>query len=428
MSVSVPRDRDVSAPVQSGVVLPEKPTQAVILAGGTGTRLRPLTDTIPKPMIRFHGRPFLEYLIDQVRDQGCTRVLLLLGYLSEVVQRYFGDGRSLGVQIEYSVSATEDDTGRRIQRAQAQIDPAFLLMYCDNLWPMDLAAMWAHFVETGAAAQVTVYANRDGYTRSNVEVDEDGMVVRYDKTPAAEGLQGVEIGYALMDKRVLSLLPDDNCNFEKVVYTRLAGERRLSAFVTEHRYYSVGSFPRLPLTDIFLDRRPAVVLDRDGVLNVKAPKAGYVTSWDAFRWLPGSKEAVRLLKSAGYTVIVVTNQAGIARGIMTEMDLLDIHRKMQASLADVGASVDAIYYCPHGWDEGCACRKPKPGMLFQAQRDFHLDLTRTYFVGDDDRDMQAGRAARAKTLFVDTEWPLLRLVEERILTHVSEGHLPLSRK
>ena len=92
-------------------------------------------------------------------------------------------------------------------------------------------------------------------------------------------------------------------------------------------------------------------------------------------------------------MIVVTNQAGIARGEMTEEDLARIHDRMRGDAEEAGGRIDAIYHCPHGCDEGCACRKPRPGMLFQAQRDFHLDLSRVPFIGDDERDGQAADAA-----------------------------------
>ena len=103
----------------------QRPTQAVILAGGRGTRLRPLTDTRPKPMIEIHGKPFLEYLVEMLRDQGFDRILLLLGYLPEVVQNHFGDGRRWGVTIEYSITAVDDDTGRRVKLAAPRIDECF---------------------------------------------------------------------------------------------------------------------------------------------------------------------------------------------------------------------------------------------------------------------------------------------------------------
>jgi D-glycero-D-manno-heptose 1,7-bisphosphate phosphatase len=108
---------------------------------------------------------------------------------------------------------------------------------------------------------------------------------------------------------------------------------------------------------------------------------------------------------------VVSNQAGIARGAMTEEDLHEIHRAMAREIEQAGGHVDAIYFCPHDWDEGCDCRKPKPGMLFQAQRDFNLDLTRTWFVGDDERDGQAADAAGCLSALVTDERPLLAFVQ-----------------
>jgi histidinol-phosphate phosphatase family protein len=394
--------------------IPALPAQAVILAGGRGTRLLPLTETTPKPMIAFHGRPFLEYLIEQVRQAGFTRVLLLLGYLPQVVMDHFGDGSRFGVAITYSVTDVDNDTGTRLRLARHLVEDEFLLLYCDNYCPVDFAALNAQWRAGGALAQVVVYGNEDGWTRDNLRV-EDGLVAVYDKSRAAPGLKGVDIGYFLLKKEVLERIPEENVNFERAVYPELVAARRLGAHVTRHRYYSVGDFRRLPMTEAFLAHRPAVILDRDGVLNIKAPRACYVTKPDEFVWVEGSLEAVRLLKAAGWLVLVVSNQAGIARGAMTQADLDAVHEKMLTDLAAVGAGIDQIYVCPHGWDEGCDCRKPKPGMLFSAQRDHCLDLSRTPFVGDDERDVEAGRAAGCPTILVTETRRLLDVVRNDLL-------------
>ncbi|MFQ5801471.1 MAG: HAD-IIIA family hydrolase [Candidatus Methylomirabilales bacterium] len=391
-----------------------RPTQAVILAGGRGVRLRPFTDTVPKPLVRIRGRPFLEYLLDLLREQGFEQVLLLLGYLAEVVQRHFGDGRRFRLRIDYSVAPQDTETGQRLQLAAPHLDRHFMLLYCDNYWPMRMAEMWDQYTSADVPAMVTVYTNRDGYTRNNVCVDKDGYVVTYDKSRSRPGLNGVEIGYALLTREVVDLIPAENVSFEVSVYSYLAQRQLLRAFLTGHRYYSIGSPERLPLTEAFLTFPRAVILDRDGVLNKKPPRARYVRNWDEFEWLPGAVEALRLLKRAGYKVIVVSNQAGIARGMMTESDLTSLHERMQAELSTVGAAVDAIYYCPHGWEEGCTCRKPSPGLLLQAQRDYHLDLTKTFVIGDDERDLEAGKTVGCRTFRVSPEFPLLRCVHEHI--------------
>ncbi|PIQ84378.1 MAG: histidinol phosphate phosphatase [Candidatus Omnitrophica bacterium CG11_big_fil_rev_8_21_14_0_20_63_9] len=392
----------------------QRPRQAVILAGGRGTRLRPLTDTRPKPMIEFDGKPFLGHLLELLRAQGIEQVLLLLGYRPEAVQSYCGNGHAWGLDIQYVVSAVEDETGRRLKLAAPQIEPTFLFLYCDNYWPMPLDRLWQRYTEAGVPGLLTVYRNRDGYTRDNVQVDRDGFIVTYDKERKAEGLSGVEIGYGIFSREVLSWLPDENVSFERVVYPQLVAKRQLAAFQTDHRYYSVSSHERLPLTQQFLARKPAIILDRDGVLNRRPPKAEYVRSWEAWEWLPGALEALRLLKEAGCRIIVVSNQAGVARGVMTAADVEAIHERMRADVRSAGSSIDAVYYCPHGWDEGCECRKPKPGMLHQAQRDFHLDLSRTYFIGDDERDGQAADAAGCPWVLVADERPLLDIVRDVI--------------
>jgi len=392
-----------------------RPTQAVILAGGRGIRLRPLTDTLPKPMIHIAGKPFLEHLIELLAEQGIRRVVLLLGYLPEVIESYFGDGSRWGVRIQYCVSSVDDETGRRLKLAAAHLDPCFLLLYSDNYWPMQMEKMWSRFSMAGVPAMITVYSNRDGYTKHCVRLDDDGYVAVYDKSRLQPNLQGVEIGYALVKKTVVDLIPDANVSFEETVYPQLAARRELLAYRTEHRYYSIGSHSRLPLTETFLTREPAVILDRDGVLNTRPPRAQYVTKWEEFQWLPGVKEALSVLSQAGYRIIVVSNQAGIGRGVMTEASLEAIHTRMKTEVLEAGGRIDAIYYCPHDWEDGCDCRKPKPGMLFQAQRDFNLDLSRTVFVGDDERDAQAAEAAGCPSRLISEQTSLLDVSRQLLL-------------
>ncbi len=349
-----------------------------------------------------------------LREQGFQHVLLLLGYLPEAVRDYFGDGSRWGIKIDYSITAVEDNTGRRIKLAEPKLADCFLLVYCDNYWPMQMDRMWHRFVAAGAPAMLTVYANKDNYTKHTLKLDEAGFVEVYDKTHRRADLQGTEISFAILRKELVSLLPDANVSLEETLFPVLIQNRQLAAFVTHHRYYSIGDTPRLPITEAFLARRPAIILDRDGVINEKPPRANYVRTWEEFRWRPGAKESLCALNQAGYRIIVVSNQAGVARGAMTEADLLEIHRRMVKEAESAGGRIDAIYYCPHDWDEGCECRKPKPGMLFQAQRDFTLDLSRILFIGDDERDAEAADAAGCLSALVSDQRPLTEVIKEVI--------------
>ena len=152
--------------------------------------------------------------------------------------------------------------------------------------------------------------------------------------------------------------------------------------------------------------RGAVFLDRDGTINVDH---GYVFRPGDFEFIPGAPEAIRRLKGAGYLVIVVTNQAGVARGLYGESDVHDLHRHLDRELARHNTAIDAYYYCPHHPEKGtepyrreCACRKPLPGMLLQAAADFSVDLARSFLVGDKRSDIEAGLAAGCQPILVET--------------------------
>lgn len=139
--------------------------------------------------------------------------------------------------------------------------------------------------------------------------------------------------------------------------------------------------------------RRAAFLDRDGVLNRRAPAHDYVRSPDEFFWLTGAREGVRRLNDEGWLVLVVSNQRGVARGLMTAQDVEAIHARAQRELGLIGAHVDAFYTCPHGDDDACACRKPQPGLLLRAAQDWDVDLAASFLVGDDERDLEAARRA-----------------------------------
>ena len=148
--------------------------------------------------------------------------------------------------------------------------------------------------------------------------------------------------------------------------------------------------------------RRAVFLDRDGVLNRKAPEGSYIATLDQFELLPGALEAVAEFGRAGYLVIVVTNQRGVARGLVTLADLECIHDRLRARTLEAGGQIDHIYICPHDYSDNCECRKPHPGMILQAARDYCLELADSWVIGDSASDIEAGQRAGCRTICVGT--------------------------
>ena len=147
--------------------------------------------------------------------------------------------------------------------------------------------------------------------------------------------------------------------------------------------------------------KKAVFLDRDGVIN-KNLDNDYVKKWDEFEFLSRSKEAISILTDANWDVVVISNQAGVGKGIMSAQAVEEINARMVKQIQDHGGAVKAVYYCPHRSDEDCECRKPKPGMLFRAADEFDVELSSSYLIGDNITDIQAGAQVGCTTILVKT--------------------------
>jgi histidinol-phosphate phosphatase family protein len=158
-----------------------------------------------------------------------------------------------------------------------------------------------------------------------------------------------------------------------------------------------------------MNKSKSIFLDRDGVLNKN--KDDYVKNISELEIFPYILEPIKKLQSAGFKIIVITNQSAINRGLMTEKHLNEIHEKIQSFLIPHNAKIDSFYYCPHTPAENCSCRKPKTGLLLKAIDDFSIDVNSSWFIGDRDSDIQAGRSAGCKTLKIQHDFNLEKAVD-----------------
>jgi len=223
--------------------------QAVIFAGGRGERLRPLTDTIPKPMAPVNGRPFADYLLGMLRDAGIRRVLFLLGYKSQSVIDHYKSQMIKGLRIDYSIGQEEDQTGRRLINAYEKLEGKFVALYGDNYWPLPLGEMKKNYERLNISLTTTVFNNKQGTgeygMENNVMVDSKNRVKAYDKSRRLPGLNGVDIGFFLVDKKVIEPHEKGNISFEEVVLSKMATQGQLGAFRTDEQYYYITSFESL---------------------------------------------------------------------------------------------------------------------------------------------------------------------------------------
>lgn len=141
----------------------------------------------------------------------------------------------------------------------------------------------------------------------------------------------------------------------------------------------------------------AAFLDRDGVINRNAPEGDYILRWEDVELLPGAIEGIAKLRQSGFSIIVVTNQRCVAKGLIAIPELEKLHQRLTDTLAAAGAPIDGIYYCPHELGQSCECRKPSPGMLKEAAQSRGIDLAQSWMIGDSDIDVEAGKRAGCKT-------------------------------
>lgn len=397
--------------------------QAVILAGGLGSRLRPITDTVPKPMIPMNGKPFLFYLIDMLIENGITKIVLLLGYLPNVFTEYLKSNPRNGIEITYMIGDVNWETGTRIKKAQHLLDEHFILLYADNYLKIDLKKYLHCYQDSKADFLMTVYHNQDYYSKSNVRFSPDGRVEGYDRTRSDPNCNGIDVGFFLLSKNIVEEMPHDDFHLTHEFLPETISKKKVHCLVTDQVYYSIGNLERLPVTESYLKKKKIVLLDRDGVINRKAPKADYIKTIDEFSFLPGALDAIALLVANEYHIYIISNQAGIARKKMTVDDLQSIHTFMNKEIESAGGRIDGIYYCPHGWDDNCTCRKPKPGLIFSASRDHQFQLSNAVFIGDDERDEIAGTAAGCKSILVDENFGLLSVTKSLIEHGLDYTHL-----
>lgn len=233
-----------------------KISQAVILAGGLGERLKPLTNNIPKPLVNVNGIPFLDYLIESLVKVGINNILLLLGYKAEKIVERYSNLQNPDLNITFSVGRTDFNTGKRILYAYNQLENNFLLMYGDNYWPIQFHEMLNFWNKSNADITTTVFSNKNGTGEydfeNNIHFDTNYCVKFYDKSRKNPNLNGVDIGYFIINKNVLDTSIKENISFEEYFLPRLIGQKKLYAYVTDLQYYYLTNLKSLKTFESYI--------------------------------------------------------------------------------------------------------------------------------------------------------------------------------
>ena len=215
--------------------------QLVLLAGGLATRLRPITEQMPKSMVSVCDKPFLQHQIEWAGTLGVRNIVLCLGHLGEQIVSYFGDGADLGVELRYSWDGGQLlGTGGALKRAEALLDKDFLVLYGDSYLPVDYSEIMQSFRQSGKQGLMVVYQNFDRYDKSNVAID-SGLVRRYDKSDHNRDLTYIDAGLSALRRESLHLLPENASVSLGELFKALIDQDQLIAWETQQRFYEIGS-------------------------------------------------------------------------------------------------------------------------------------------------------------------------------------------
>ncbi|MEO5705657.1 MAG: HAD-IIIA family hydrolase [Alteraurantiacibacter sp.] len=375
--------------------------QIAILCGGLGTRLGDLTAATPKPLLPVGGMPFLDHLLLELGRFGYREIVLLACFEAEQVAhfaRHSVAAARFGMTLKVSVEPDRAGTGGALWHARDLLADEFIVLNGDTWLDVNFHRLAALRCDGDTLAAMAL-RRVDDPARYSLVTFAQGMVTCFECGVADQGAGYINGGVVACSRELLTHLPQTGA-LEQLVWPQLARSGQLAGLAVHGFFLDIGvphSFAEAQRTIPARHRRGAVFFDRDGVLNVDH---GHVGSRDRFEWMPGAREAVRLVNEAGLYAFVVTNQAGVAKGFYTEDDVLALHAFMQDDLNRAGAHIDAFRYSPYHVDgvvpayaRASDCRKPGPGMLTSLMGEWLVDGERSVLIGDNDSDLAAAAAA-----------------------------------
>lgn len=391
--------------------------ECVILAGGMGTRLRSVVSELPKCMAPVAGKPFLHYIVSSLETFGFDHIIFSLGYKHEYIEEWIS---SLDCRAKLDFVVEEEPLGTgggvRFALSKAREKDVFVLNG-DTFFDVDYAGMLAMHRSTGASATIALRPMRDFDRYGTVTLGEDGSTVTafLEKKHCDEGL--INGGVYVIHRDALASLPE-KFSMEKDFFEKIVGRGRVAGYVSDGYFIDIGipsdyGQAQSDFADGLYKRYDTLFLDRDGVINVERV-GDYVKCPAEFEFLDGAREALKLLDGLFRHVVIVTNQRGVSKGLMTAEDLAEVHSFMLASVTAAGGRIDRIYVST-GLDESDPTRKPNTGLFEKAQRDFpDMDPLRCFMVGDKPSDMEFARRCGLPGVLAVGPGGLLRFAESLI--------------
>lgn len=376
----------------------------VILAGGFGTRLQSVVNHVVKPMAPMGHKPFLHILMDHLHGQGLQHFVLALGHKAASVTEYF-EALQLPYSISYSIEKEPLGTGGALRQAIENLESEIILaLNGDTFFDVPIPK----FVEDAAQSTTSFFmalkaaSNAERY--GNV-VLKSGVVESLQASELGEHLQNAGV-YCFKKSAFLVHTSPGKSALESDIFVNFLRDKQLGGKPYEGFFIDIGvpdDYHRAQghFGKYFIDKSWTLFLDRDGVINERLI-GDYIKTVDEFHFIPGVLEAIAQFSLWFGRIVVVTNQQGISKGLMTERNLDEIHRYMRSEIERQGGRIDAVYFAPQLAAEKSEMRKPRPGMGHQAQADFpDIDFGKSVMIGDSDSDIVFGQTLGMITVKLD---------------------------
>ena len=390
--------------------------ECVILAGGMGTRLRSVVSGLPKCMAPVAGKPFLHYLLEQLEASGFNHIILSLGYKHEAIEEWIA-GRKGRARISTVVEEEPLGTGGGVRFALSKAEEEDVFVLNGDTWlDVRYRKMLDLHKASGAVATLALKPMENFDRYGEVVLGPEGRIAAFrEKRPCEEGL--INGGVYVIRRNALEVLPE-KFSIEKDFFEKEVSRGTLAGFVTDGYFIDIGipeDYARAQeeFAKAVYKRFDTLFLDRDGVINVQIV-GDYVRRPEQMEFIPGALEALAMLRPFFRRMMVITNQRGVGKGLMTEKDLKTVHDYMCGEIERAGGHLDAVYYCTEP-NDSCPRRKPNPGMMEDVKADFpDIDLSRCLMVGDKPSDMLFAERAGIWGAMVDGEFTLRRLADKLI--------------
>ncbi len=388
--------------------------EIIILAGGLGTRLREAVPDLPKCMAPVAGQPFLTYVIRYFLSQGVEKFIFSLGYKNEIISEFLAD-KFPTLNFQLSIEEEPLGTGGAMRLACTKAtEKNIAVVNGDTLFKVNLEELMFFHSSHNADCTLAVKPMHDFDRYGIVELNEDRSIKNFQEKKSYE--KGHINGgvYILNVEQFLNEDLPAKFSFEKDYLEIFYNKRKIYGLIQNEYFIDIGipedynraqqELKQTPLDLNAIDKSWTLFIDRDGVINHEK-KDAYILNWREFQFYDGVKEAINDFNKKFGKIIVISNQRGVGKGLMTEADLDSVHHHMQKQIKNAGGQIDKIYYCT-STDNKHPNRKPNPGMFFQAKNELSsIDLSKSIMVGNKLSDMIAGRNAGIYTVFVKTTNP-----------------------